>query len=288
MFAVVINPISGKGKGSILGAEVAGYLRTRNIDYTIVTSASAALLSQNLETLIETTDVDGIIAVGGDGLLHLVLQIAAKASLPFAVVPAGTGNDFARALGIHERSVSEILDHVLSTNPSAVDLGLVDSEYFGAILSSGFDSVVNERANKLSWPKGPSRYNAAMILELPKFSPISYQIKTENRSFDVEAMLIAIGNGISYGGGMKVCPDADIHDGLFDVMILHPVSKVEFLRIFPSVYTGHHIHHPQVETFRARSISLHSKAVAYADGERIGQLPVKAECIQGAALAWSL
>jgi diacylglycerol kinase (ATP) len=288
MFAVVINPISGKGKGSVLGAEVAGYLRTRNIDYTLVASASAALLSQNLETLIETTDVDGIIAVGGDGLLHLVLQIAAKASLPFAVVPAGTGNDFARALGIHERSVSEILDHVLSTNPSAVDLGLVDSEYFGAILSSGFDSVVNERANKLSWPKGPSRYNAAMILELPKFSPISYQIQTENRSFDVEAMLIAIGNGISYGGGMKVCPDADIHDGLFDVMILHPVSKVEFLRIFPSVYTGRHIHHPQVETFRARSISLHSKAVAYADGERIGQLPVKAECIQGAALAWSL
>ena len=288
MFAVVINPISGKGKGSVLGAEVAGYLRTRNIDYTLVTSASAALLSQNLETLIETTDVDGIIAVGGDGLLHLVLQIAAKALLPFAVVPAGTGNDFARALGIHERSVSEILDHVLSTNPSAVDLGLVDSEYFGAILSSGFDSVVNERANKLSWPKGPSRYNAAMILELPKFSPISYEIQTENRTFDVEAMLIAIGNGISYGGGMKVCPDADIHDGLFDVMILHPVSKVEFLRIFPSVYTGRHIHHPQVEIFRARSISLHSKAVAYADGERIGQLPVKAECIQGAALAWSL
>lgn len=288
MFAVVINPISGKGKGSVLGAEVAGYLRTRNIDYTLVTSASAALLSQNLETLIETTDVDGIIAVGGDGLLHLVLQIAAKASLPFAVVPAGTGNDFARALGIHERSVSEILDHVLSTNPSAVDLGLVDSEYFGAILSSGFDSVVNERANKLSWPKGPSRYNAAMILELPKFSPISYEIQTENRTFDVEAMLIAIGNGISYGGGMKVCPDADIHDGLFDVMILHPVSKAEFLRIFPSVYTGRHIHHPQVETFRARSVSLHSKAVAYADGERIGQLPVKAECIQGAALAWSL
>lgn len=288
MFAVVINPISGKGKGSVLGAEVAGYLRTRNIDYTLVTSASAALLSQNLETLIETTDVDGIIAVGGDGLLHLVLQIAAKASLPFAVVPAGTGNDFARALGIHERSVSEILDHVLSTNPSAVDLGLVDSEYFGAILSSGFDSIVNERANKLSWPKGPSRYNAAMILELPKFSPISYEIQTENRTFDVEAMLIAIGNGISYGGGMKVCPNADIHDGLFDVMILHPVSKVEFLRIFPSVYTGRHIHHPQVETFRARSISLHSKAVAYADGERIGQLPVKAECIQGAALAWSL
>lgn len=288
MFAVVINPISGKGKGSILGAEVAGYLRSRNIEYTLVTSSTAELLLQNLKLLIETTHIEGLIAVGGDGLLHLVLQVAAEASLPFAVVPAGTGNDFARSLGAHERSVSEILDHVLSTNPSAVDLGLVDSEYFGAILSTGFDSVVNEKANKLQWPKGPSRYNAAMLLELPKFSPITYEIQTENRSFDVQAMLIAIGNGISYGGGMKVCPEADIHDGLFDVMILHPVSKIEFLRIFPSVYTGEHIHHEQVETFRARSISLNSRAVAYADGERIGQLPVKAECIQGAALAWSL
>ncbi len=288
MYAVVINPISGKGKGAALGAEVTGYLHLHKVEYTLVTASSAEILIQNLEVLTQTVEIEAIIAVGGDGLVHLVLQVAARKSIPFAVIPAGTGNDFARILGTYEKSVPEILNSVLNTNPSPIDLGLVDSEYFGAILSTGFDSVVNERANTLQWPKGASRYNAAMILELPKFSPIKYEIHTENRSFDVQAMLIAIGNGISYGGGMKVCPEANIHDGLFDVMILHPVSKLEFLRIFPSVYSGEHIHHRQVETFRTRSISLNSQAVAYADGERIGQLPVRAECIAGAALAWVL
>ena len=127
-----------------------------------------------------------------------------------------------------------------------------------------------------------------MVLELPKFSPIEYEITADGRAFSTEAMLIAIGNGSSYGGGMRVCPDADIQDGLFDVMILRPVSKFEFLRIFPSVYVGDHIHHDQVEMFRAQSISINSNATAYADGERVGQLPVRAECISKAALAWAI
>jgi len=288
MYAVVINPISGKGKGARLGTEVAGYLRKLGVEYVLVSATTAAALLDNLKTLVDSTDLDGIIAVGGDGLVHLVLQVAAMNSVPFAVVPAGTGNDFARNLGTNNSEVSTVVDTCLATNPVPIDLGLVDSEYFGAILSTGFDSVVNERANSLKWPKGPSRYNAAMLLELPKFTPIEYEITADGRTFSTQAMLIAIGNGISYGGGMKVCPDAQIDDGLFDVMILRPVSKMEFLRIFPSVYTGQHIHHEQVEVFRAKCIAINSEAVAYADGERIGQLPVSAECISSAALAWAL
>ena len=288
MYAVVINPISGKGKGATLGTEVVGYLRRSKEDYVIVSATNATDLLHNLKTLVETTNIDGIIAVGGDGLVHLVLQVAAPNSIPFTVVPAGTGNDFSRNIGTYQSSVKTIINKCLSTNPSPIDLGLVDSEYFGAILSTGFDSVVNERANVLKWPKGPARYNVSMVLELPKFSPIEYEITADGRAFSTEAMLIAIGNGSSYGGGMRVCPDADIQDGLFDVMILRPVSKFEFLRIFPSVYVGDHIHHEQVEMFRAQSISINSNATAYADGERVGQLPVRAECISKAALAWAI
>lgn len=288
MYAVVINPISGKGKGALLGTAVVGRLRQLGAEYVLVSASNALSLTQNLQTLVDTTNVDGIIAVGGDGLVHLVLQVAAPNKIPFVVVPAGTGNDFARSLNTHELSVEEVLDLTLQTEAKPIDLGLVDSEYFGAVLSTGFDSVVNERANELKWPKGPSRYNAAIVLELPKFSPISYEITADGKTFTTQAMLIAIGNGASYGGGMKVCPDADLRDGLFDVMILRPVSKIEFLRIFPTVYTGSHVEHRQVEIFRAQSVSINSVATAYADGERVGQLPVKAECISQAALAWSL
>lgn len=288
MYAVVINPISGNGKGALLGTAVVGRLRNLGVDYVLVSATNAQTLTQNLQTLVDTTNIDGIIAVGGDGLVHLVLQVAAPNMIPFTVVPAGTGNDFARSLNTDYLTVEEVLALSLETRARPIDLGLVDSEYFGAVLSTGFDSVVNERANVLKWPKGPARYNAAMILELPKFSPISYDITADGKTFTTEAMLIAIGNGASYGGGMKVCPDADLRDGLFDVMILRPVSKIEFLRIFPTVYSGSHVNHRQVEIFRAKSVAINSVATAYADGERVGQLPVKAECISNAALAWSL
>jgi diacylglycerol kinase (ATP) len=99
-------------------------------------------------------------------------------------------------------------------------------------------------------------------------------------------MLIAVANGRSYGAGMLVCPNADITDGLFDVMVLHPVTKLEFMKVFPRVFTGDHLSHPAVEVVRSKYVQIESKAVAYADGERIGQLPVSAECIHDAAQTW--
>jgi diacylglycerol kinase (ATP) len=208
-------------------------------------------------------------------------------SIPFSAIPAGTGNDFVRALGWNLDEIRTQLNAIVSNPPSAIDLGLVDSEWFGAVLSTGFDSVVNEKANTLTWPKGPMKYNLAIAMELPKFRPLKYIIELDNQVIETEAMLIAVGNGRSYGGGMKVCPDAVLDDGLFDVMVLRPVSKVEFVRVFPSVFSGKHVEHKQVDIYRTKRVSLHAQAVAYADGERIGGLPVRAECIAGAGLSWT-
>jgi diacylglycerol kinase (ATP) len=178
------------------------------------------------------------------------------------------------------------LEAVITQEPSAVDLGLVDGEWFGAILSTGFDSIVNEKANTMNWPKGPMKYNAAIAIELPRFKPRHYEITLDDRTISTEAMLIAVSNGRSYGGGMLVCPNANIADGLFDVMVLHPVSTIEFIKVFPRVFAGTHVSHPAVEIVRSRSVRIESKAVAYADGERIGQLPISAECIPGALRTW--
>ena len=99
-------------------------------------------------------------------------------------------------------------------------------------------------------------------------------------------MLIAIANGSSYGGGMQVCPGADIEDGLFDLMILAPVSKIEFLKVFPKVFSGTHITHPAVSMMRGKKISVTAEAIAYADGERIGPLPISAEVVPAALRTW--
>jgi diacylglycerol kinase (ATP) len=287
MWALVINPVAGQGKGTTVGTYVAGWLSQRKIPYTIVTGNSSVALGDHLSHFIEKfPEAKGVIAVGGDGLLHNILQVLVPAQIPLAVIPAGTGNDFVRTLGWNLESFDAQLQAITTLAPSSVDLGLVDGEWFAAILSTGFDSIVNEKANTMSWPKGPMKYNAAIAIELPRFKPRHYEIILEDRTISTEAMLIAVSNGRSYGGGMLVCPSANICDGLFDVMVLHPVSTVEFIKVFPRVFAGTHVSHPAVEIVRSRTVRIESKAVAYADGERIGQLPISAECIQSVLKTW--
>jgi diacylglycerol kinase (ATP) len=288
MWAIAINPKSGHGKGAIVGQEVIQFFAQREIQYQTFSGATADELKKDLETFLSSNQCSGVICVGGDGLAHLVLQLVVPRSIPFAVMPAGTGNDIVRTLGWSLDDITGYLDRVINETPKPIDLGNVDSEWFAAILSTGFDSVVNERANSLSWPKGPQRYNVAIALELPRFQPLRYEIELDTERISTEAMLIAIGNGRSYGGGMYVCPQAQLNDGLFDVMILEPVSKVEFLKVFPKVYSGSHISHPKVRIVRSTKVKLTASAIAYADGERIGAAPISAECVRGAGLTWSL
>jgi diacylglycerol kinase (ATP) len=274
------------GAAASLATRIVGFLQSNEISYRMISPNSAAETKSLVRESLRNGEANRLISVGGDGLFHLLLQFAIEFQVPLAVAPGGTGNDFYRTLGWFDHELTDYLDHLVSTEPTLVDVGVVDGEYFGAVLSSGFDSVVNERANTLKWPKGPAKYNAAIALEFPKFKPIEFKIFADEQVLEVEAMLIAIGNGRSYGGGMQVCPDADLQDGLFDIMILHPVSKLEFIKVFPTVYKGTHIEHPQVEVIRAKQVRIESSAIAYADGERIGQLPVQVESLPQTLLTW--
>jgi diacylglycerol kinase (ATP) len=286
MWLVVVNPKAGLGAAASLATEIVGFLQARDISYRMISPASAAETKTLVRQSLEGGQTTKLLSVGGDGLFHLLLQFAVEFQVPLAVAPGGTGNDFYRTLGWFDHDLTSYLEHLTATTPSLVDVGVVDGEYFGAVLSSGFDSVVNERANKMTWPKGPAKYNAAIALELPKFRAMNFKIFADEKVLNVQAMLIAIGNGSSYGGGMQVCPGANLKDGLFDIMILHPISKIEFIKVFPTVYKGTHIEHPRVEIIRAKHVRIESSAVAYADGERIGQLPVQVESLSQTLLTW--
>lgn len=280
--ALLVNPTSGKGRGSRLLAPVAGLLRAGGVEVDVVVGRDGDEAFDLLRNRV-ARGVDAVVAVGGDGLVNIALQVLGGTGVPLGIVPAGTGNDIARALGLGLDEPERAIDHVLEGAPRAVDLGRASGRWFAAVLGSGFDSMVNERANRMTWPSGRSRYNLAILAELRSFRPLPFVLDLDGESWQTDAMLVAVGNGPSYGGGMLVCPGARLDDGLLDVTVLGPVSKAEFIRVFPTVFKGTHVDHPAVTVRQARRVTLASEDVtAYADGERVSVLPVTCEAVPGA------
>ena len=159
------------------------------------------------------------------------------------------------------------------------------SRWFLGVLSAGFDSLANERANGWTWPRGPMRYTLAIARELPGFRPLRYQVVLDGVETEELAMMVTLANGPSYGGGLRIAPDAAYDDGLLDVVVVGPVSIPVFVKVFPSVFKGRHVRHPAVSVRRAREVSLATVGrdlIVYADGERIGATPLRCEVVPGA------
>lgn len=280
--AVVINPASGKGKGARTGADV---VRRLTAGGATVKELAGPDAESSLRLCHEAVaaGTDALVAVGGDGMVHLALQAVAGTGTPLGIVPAGTGNDLAAHLGLSGKDVPGACDVVLAGRRRVVDAVRVGERWFGCVLGAGFDSACNERANQLRWPRGDARYLLAIAMTLPGFQARHFTLDLDGETWEAEAMLVALGNARSYGGGMRVVPDAVIDDGLLDVFVLDKVGKLEFLRTFPRVFKGTHLSHPAVHVRRARKVTIDSPGVvAYADGERLGPLPLTCEVIPGA------
>lgn len=275
---VVANPSSGKGRAGRQLPLVLETLDGLGLAYDVVTTRDAAHLRESVRAARETGH-DRVIICGGDGSIHLAVQELAGSETALGIVPAGTGDDNARLLGLPRKDVEAATRQAALGPISRVDLGHVvtadgTSRYFLGVMSSGFDSMVNERANAMTWPSGDARYLVAIVGELRTFRPVHYSADIDGRPVSGEAMLVAVGNGSSYGGGMRVCPDADPADGLLEVTWLHGVRKSTFLRVFPQVFSGGHVHSRHVSTTRARHLRLDAPGqIVYADGEHVGPLP---------------
>jgi diacylglycerol kinase (ATP) len=284
---LAVNPQSGRGRARSLAEKAAERFTEHGLQTLTVEGKDLADFRTKLKSAISAHRVNGVIACGGDGFIHEILGHCVSNSLTLGVIPCGTGNDFARSLKIYHLSFNEQIDLIAQGSPRPVDLGQVGEKWFAAILSSGFDVLVNERANAMSWPQGRMKYNLALIEKLFLLQTHHYRITMDDLTVDTDATLITIANGSSYGGGMKVCPQASIHDGLFDVMILNKVSRRELIKVFPKVYFGKHVGHPAVTFYRCSSITIEGSGSAFADGEPISSLPLTARCVPDALLAWS-
>jgi diacylglycerol kinase (ATP) len=285
--ALLVNPSAGRGRGARAVQPALEALRRAGHKARALVGRDA----QDALRLARAAVDDGaaaLVVVGGDGMVGLALQAVAGTGTPLGVVAVGTGNDFARVNGLPVRdpgaAAGLAADALTAGRTRRLDLGRADGRWFGTVLASGFDSRVNDRGNRMRLPLGRFRYDVAMLAELAALRPIPYRVAFDDGpERELEAVLIAVGNGSSYGGGMRICADAAMDDGLFDICVVGPCSRTTLVRVFPLVYTGSHPRHPVVTVHRAARVRLAAPDVtAYADGERLGRLPVTAETVPGA------
>jgi diacylglycerol kinase (ATP) len=290
--AIVLNPASRGGRG--LRRSAAALLALRDgANVVDVTGPDAASTAARLADAV-LAGVDGVVAFGGDGTVNLAVNAVAGTGTPLGVVPAGTGNDIARELGLPfdpAEAASAVLRAAAGRQRKVdavrCELGDGSTRWFAGVLAAGFDAVVNERANGWRWPRGQAKYTLAVARELPVFRERHYVLDLDGREVRTRAMLVAIANAPAYGGGMRISPDARVDDGLLDVVVAGPISRLEFVRIFPRVFSGRHVDHPGVRIHRAARVRIDALPeqkgiVGYADGERFGPLPLTCEAVPGA------
>jgi diacylglycerol kinase (ATP) len=288
---VAVNPTASFGAHADAGAATVSALTAAGYVVTELRADDFQLLTGKVHRALALTP-DALVVVGGDGMVSLAVNAVAQTSIPFGVIPAGTGNDLARGVGLPVGDIPAAITRLieaLQREPQRLDLGRVTSSdgttvrWFASILSAGFDAVVNERANTMKRPHGKSRYIIALLRELFSFSPVNYTITMGGHTTTQRAMLISVANNTSMGGGMKVTPEASMRDGILDVFILKPLSKLRFLRLFPRVFAGTHITEPEVSIQPCTQVTIDAPGiVAYADGERVWALPVTVDVVPAA------
>jgi len=279
---VLTNPTAGKGRGARMRDEALPRFHGAGWRTTALTGRDADE-TLDLARVAAAERPDALVVCGGDGMVNLGLQAVAGTGVPLGILPAGTGNDFARTLGLPLGSGASAAVRIMHGTQRTVDLARIGERYFGGVLAAGFDAVVNERANRMRWPRGQLRYHLATLAELRVFRPLRYVVELDGVERQLEAMLVAVGNGPAFGGGLRIAHGAELDDGLLDVVVIKPLSRRELVRTYPKLFDGSHVSHPQYERHRVRRVSIASAGiVGYADGERFGPLPLSVEAVPGA------
>lgn len=274
---VVANPTAGHGKAGRLIGEVTTGLHALRVPHEIKVSESGPDLQQLARAAAEG-GARIVAALGGDGTMSLAANGIIGTDAALAALPSGTGDDFAKAIGAGKlRHAIELL-----ANPKTVDLDVIEvttgaeRRILVNIASAGFDSEVNETANGMSVRIGATgTYVVALLKTLSRFSPAAFTVEVDDQRFELDGMLVEVGNGRWTGGGMKVLPNALMNDGVLDVCVVEALSKPAFLRAFPRVFRGTHVSHPKVRILTGKRIHLEAnrRIQVYGDGERVGPLP---------------
>jgi len=276
---VLGNPAARGGTGDV--ERVVDELRARGRRATML-RADSALASAEAARGAVADRAERLVVVGGDGLVRIAVDAVAGSPTVLGIVPQGTGNDFARALGLLDGDLAAHVGAALR-DPVPVDAVRTDHGWVASVATAGFSGDVTARANGLRWPRGQQRYTVATLLQLPRLRRVHARITVDGVAHEADNTLLAIGNTAYFGGGMRICPDARPDDGLLHVVVIGPVPVTTFLRVFPRVFGGGHVRHPAVSTWTGRVVSVEGdEGDMWADGDLLGPLPLTCEAVPGA------
>lgn len=281
---VLVNPAARSGAHTPAAHQAVEQLRDRGAHPTVVTGTTAEESTALIRDALRH-GADALVVVGGDGTVSLALQELAHTDVPLGIIPSGTGNDIAVALGIPTHDARAAADIVAAGPTRLLDLARValpggGARYFASVLASGFDSRVNDRANRMRWPRGSSRYTLAILREVIGLRGVPYEVELvgengERTTLRRDLLMATVANSTSYGGGIPICPPADPGDGILDVVLVRPAGRLRFLGLLPRVYRGTHGTVPEVSMHRVRQVTLRAEATtAYADGDPVAALPL--------------
>lgn len=274
------NPAARGGTGDV--EKVVDQLRARGMDASLL-EATSARASEDAASAAVADGAERLVAVGGDGLVRIALQAVAETDVALGLVPQGTGNDFARALGLLGGSLDDHVSRALDPGVP-VDAMRTNHGWVASVATMGFAGDVTERANGLRWPRGAQRYTVATLLQLPRLRTVRATIEIDGVVHDADTTMMSIGNTPYFGGGMKTCPGVTPTDGRLEVVVIGDVGRGTFLRVFPRVFAGGHVRHPDVTVYDCESVTVASDddVVMWADGDELGPMPVTCEAVPGA------